>query len=90
MVYNRQTRSEAHYFVTGPSAPRDDRVLHSGRDSIRTQWFFDEVERAMLDRFDCHRNVARSRNHENGHGIFLGIQILENLESRSAGKVHIE
>src|SRR3954468_20283636 len=51
------------------------------RDDLATpERLLDEIERAVLDGADSHRVITLPRDHEDGRGVILSTQLLENIQ----------
>src|SRR5262249_10939658 len=77
-------------WLRAPPRLRLQRLAHAGHDLAAAKRLLDEVERAVLDRVDRHRNVALSGHDEDRHRIILGIELLKNVEAGAARDVDVE
>src|ERR1044071_1853802 len=67
-----------------------DGVADAGDDFAAPERLFDEVQRAVLDGIDRHRDVAAARHDENRDRIVLGVELLQNVEPRFAGNMDVQ
>src|SRR5205085_888264 len=50
----------------------------------------EEIERAILDRLDRHRDIAGARDDEDRRRVMLRVEVLEDIEPGLTRHVHIE
>src|SRR5262245_49037165 len=67
-----------------------DRLAHAGHDFGGAKRLFDEVERAVSDRVDRHRDVALAGHDQDRRWIVLGVELLEDIEPGAARNMHVE
>ena len=76
--------------VRGALHPGRNGLAHLRDHSVGIERLLDEVERAVLDRRDGSRNIALPGDDEDRRGIGLGLEILQDLQSRRARQVHVK
>src|SRR5450755_3570022 len=67
-----------------------DRLIQPSDDLAAPERFFDKVERAILDGADSHRDIALPRDHEDGCGVILSTQLLENIQTGLSRNMNVE
>jgi hypothetical protein len=63
-------------------------VFKAGDKLFAPKWLLDKVLSAALDGSYCHRDISVPRDHDYRHKI--GCQVIEDFESRSSRKIHVE
>jgi len=69
--------------------PGLDRFAYAYRHCRGVERLFYEIERAVADRIDCHRNVAAAGDRKDRGPVLPRIQRLQQFKTGAARKMHI-
>src|SRR3954469_1931115 len=67
-----------------------DCLIEPAHDLAASRRFFDEVQRAVLDGADRLGDIALPRDHEDRRGVLLALMLFPEIETGSAGDMHVE
>jgi len=67
-----------------------DRFAHARHHLVAAKRLLDEIERAVPDGINRHRDVALAGHHEGRHRVVAGVEFLEDIEPRLARNVDIK
>src|SRR6478752_4588910 len=69
------------FATLGTPRPGLDGLAHPRHHGAGIEWLLDEIERAVLDRLDGHRDVAHPRDDEDRRGILLRVEFPQDIEA---------
>ena len=77
-------------FCCLPAGVSLDGLIEPGHDFTATERLFDEIQRAVLDGADRHRDVPLPGDHEDRRRIILAMKLFQDIEAGLSGDIHVE